>query len=108
MVRLAAGGIDFTSHFLGDESQFLALSVSASHGFLTAEGAGNDSADVGLLLCVYHRGDAYKNTMINLGADPENPFVIFDDVKEIYAKREEELKAMTCFCCAVSLFRESI
>ena len=39
-------------------------------------------------------GDAYKNTMINLGADPENPFVIFDDVKEIYAKREEELKAI--------------
>lgn len=34
-------------------------------------------------------GDAYKNTMINLGADPENPFVIFDDVKEIYAKRED-------------------
>ncbi|MBE6287449.1 MAG: transketolase [Mediterranea massiliensis] len=39
-------------------------------------------------------GDAYKNTMINLGADPENPFVIFDDVKEIYAKRAEELKAI--------------
>lgn len=37
-------------------------------------------------------GDAYKNTMINLGADPENPFVIFDDVKELYAKRAEELK----------------
>ena len=37
-------------------------------------------------------GDAYKNTMINLGANPEDPFVIFDDVKEIYAKRAEELK----------------
>ncbi|MGL4519269.1 MAG: transketolase family protein [Phocaeicola sp.] len=36
-------------------------------------------------------GDAFKNTMINLGADPENPFVIFDEVKAIYAKREEEL-----------------
>lgn len=39
-------------------------------------------------------GDAYRNTMINLGADPENPFVIFDEVKEIYAKRAEELKAI--------------
>ena len=39
-------------------------------------------------------GDAYKNTMVNLGADPENPFVIFDDVKELYAKRAEELKAI--------------
>ena len=38
--------------------------------------------------------DACKNTIINLGGDPENPFVIFDDVKEMYAKRAEELKAI--------------
>ena len=38
--------------------------------------------------------DACKNTIINLGGDPENPFVIFDDVKELYAKRQEELKAI--------------
>ena len=39
-------------------------------------------------------GDAYKNTVLNLGGDLENPFVIFDDVKEMYARREEELKAI--------------
>lgn len=39
-------------------------------------------------------GNAYKNTMINLGADPENPFVIFDDVKQLYANRAEELKGI--------------
>ena len=39
-------------------------------------------------------GDAYKNTVKNLGGDPENPFVIFDDVKELYAKRAEELKGI--------------
>ena len=38
--------------------------------------------------------EACKNTIINLGGDPENPFVIFDDVKEMYAKRAEELKQM--------------
>ena len=38
--------------------------------------------------------DACKNTIINLGGDPENPFVIFDDVKEMYTKRAEELKAI--------------
>ena len=38
--------------------------------------------------------DACKNTIINLGGNPENPFVIFDDVKEMYAKRKEELKAI--------------
>ena len=37
-------------------------------------------------------GEAYKNTIKNLGGDPENPFQIFDDVKELYAKRAEELK----------------
>ena len=39
-------------------------------------------------------GNAYKNTMINLGADPENPFVIFDDVKQLYANRAEELRSI--------------
>ena len=39
-------------------------------------------------------GDAYKNTILNLGGDLENPFVIFDDVKEMYARREEELKVI--------------
>ena len=39
-------------------------------------------------------GDAYKNTVKNLGGDPENPFVIFDDVKELYARRAEELKGI--------------
>ena len=37
-------------------------------------------------------GDAYINTIKHLGGNPENPFVIFDDVKELYAKRAEELK----------------
>ena len=30
--------------------------------------------------------------MKNLGGDPENPFQIFPEVKELYAKRAEELK----------------
>ncbi len=37
-------------------------------------------------------GDAYVNTVKNLGGDPENPFQIFPEVKELYAKRAEELK----------------
>ena len=39
-------------------------------------------------------GDAYINTVKNLGGDIENPFVVFDDVKELYAKRTEELRAI--------------
>ena len=37
-------------------------------------------------------GDAYVNTIKNLGGDPENPFVIFPDVEKLYADRREELK----------------
>ena len=37
-------------------------------------------------------GDAYVNTIKNLGGDPENPFQIFPEGKERYAKRAEELK----------------
>ena len=39
-------------------------------------------------------GDAFRNTIVNLGGDPENPFVIFDQVKELYAKRAEDLKTI--------------
>ena len=37
-------------------------------------------------------GDAYTNTIKNLGGDPQNPFVIFPEVAELYAKRAEELR----------------
>ena len=39
-------------------------------------------------------GDAFVNTVKNLSGDPENPFQIFPEVKELYAKRAEELKAI--------------
>lgn len=37
-------------------------------------------------------GDAYRNTIINLGGDPDNPFVVYDQVKELYARRAQELE----------------
>ena len=37
-------------------------------------------------------GDAYINTSKNLGGDVEYPVVIYDDVAELYAKRNAELK----------------
>ena len=39
-------------------------------------------------------GDAFINTIKHLGGDPENPFQIFPEVKELYAKRAEELKGI--------------
>lgn len=39
-------------------------------------------------------GDAYRNTIINLGGNPDDPFVIRDEVKELYARRGNELKAI--------------
>ena len=39
-------------------------------------------------------GDAYRNTIINLGGNPDDPFVIYDEVQAMYAKRAEQLKAI--------------
>ena len=37
-------------------------------------------------------GEAYRNTIINLGGNPDDPFQIFPEVKELYAKRAAELE----------------
>ncbi len=39
-------------------------------------------------------GDATANTVRALGGNPENPFVIFDDVKALYEARAKELEAI--------------
>ena len=39
-------------------------------------------------------GDAYINTVKNLGGNPEEPFVLFEETKELYARRREELKGI--------------
>jgi transketolase len=39
-------------------------------------------------------GDAYRNTIKNLGGDPDNAFIIWDEVQEIFNTRREELKAI--------------
>ena len=36
-------------------------------------------------------GDAYANTVKNLGGNVDNPFVLFEDTKNIYARRKAEL-----------------
>jgi transketolase len=40
-------------------------------------------------------GASYEKTIENLGGDPKNPFVIFPEVQELYAKRKAELKEIT-------------
>lgn len=37
-------------------------------------------------------GGCIDKTIENLGGDPKNPFAIFEESKELYAKREKELK----------------
>lgn len=39
-------------------------------------------------------GASFENTIKNLGGNTENPFQIFPEVKELYAKRKEELKTI--------------
>lgn len=37
-------------------------------------------------------GDAYKNTVVNLGGSLDDPFLVRPEVAELYARRREELK----------------
>ncbi|MCQ2110282.1 MAG: transketolase [Bacteroidaceae bacterium] len=37
-------------------------------------------------------GDAFSNTIKNLGGDPENPFQIFPEVQKLYADRAKQLR----------------
>lgn len=39
-------------------------------------------------------GDAYRNTITNLGGNPDNPFVVRQEVVDMYAARKEELRAI--------------
>ena len=36
-------------------------------------------------------GDAFRNTVVNLGGNPDDPFQIFEEVRELYTRRDEEL-----------------
>ena len=36
--------------------------------------------------------EAYQKTIVNLGGNPNEPFVVYPEVKELYAKRYEELR----------------
>lgn len=37
-------------------------------------------------------GASFDKTIVNLGGDPKNPFLIFPEAKELYSKRAKELK----------------
>ena len=36
--------------------------------------------------------ESYQKTIVNLGGNPNEPFVVYPEVKELYAKRNEELR----------------
>lgn len=60
-------------------------------GAVTADGSSyeNKCATHGMPLS--EAGASYEKTIVNLGGNPENPFVIFPEVEELYAKRKETL-----------------
>ncbi len=39
-------------------------------------------------------GDAYRNTVANLGGNPDEPFVIFPEVQALYEARQKELECI--------------
>ena len=61
-------------------------------GAVNADGSSNEAN------CSTHGnplgGDAYKKTIEGLGGNPDNPFVVFPEVKELYANRAKELEKL--------------
>ena len=64
---------------------------------IMGKGAVTDSGESYEKKCETHgmplssAGASYAKTIENLGGNPENPFTVFEDVKEIYEKRKAEL-----------------
>ena len=63
-------------------------------GALTADGSNYERKCATHGMPLGEAGASFENTIKNLGGDPENPFVIFEEVKEFYNKRAEELIAV--------------
>ncbi len=60
-------------------------------GALTADGSNFERKCATHGMPLGEAGASFEKTIANLGGNPENPFVIFDDVKELYEKRKAEL-----------------
>lgn len=39
-------------------------------------------------------GASFEKTIANLGGDPENPWVVFDEVKQLFSERNDELRGI--------------
>ncbi|MFV0590415.1 MAG: transketolase family protein [Draconibacterium sp.] len=62
-------------------------------GALTADGSNFERKCSTHGMPLGEAGASFEKTIANLGGNPENPFVIFDDVKALYEKRKAELTA---------------
>ena len=61
-------------------------------GAVTAEGGSFEGKTATHGAPLGESGASFDKSIEHLGGDPKNPFTIFPEVKELYAKREEELK----------------
>ncbi len=60
-------------------------------GAVTADGSSYERKTATHGMPLGEAGASFENSIENLGGNPENPFVICDDVAELYAKRKDEL-----------------
>lgn len=61
-------------------------------GALTADGSSYERKCATHGMPLGEAGACFEKTIANLGGNPENPFLIFPEVKELYNKRISELK----------------
>jgi transketolase len=61
-------------------------------GALTADGSNFERQCATHGMPLGECGASYEESIKNLGGNPENPFLLFEETKALYAKRAEELK----------------
>lgn len=59
-------------------------------GALTADGSNFERKCATHGMPLGEAGASFENTIINLGGDPENPFIIFPEVADFYNQKKEE------------------
>lgn len=75
-----------------EKPTFILGHTTMGKGIVKADGSSfeNQTATHGMTLT--ESGASFEKTIENLGGDPKNPFTIFPEAKELFAKRSSELK----------------
>ncbi|WP_238480252.1 transketolase family protein [Mangrovibacterium lignilyticum] len=87
----AIRGALHVAHAEADKPTLIIGKTIMGKGALTADGENYERKCATHGMPLGEAGASFEKSIANLGGDPENPFVIFDDVQALFDARKEEL-----------------